>query len=156
MGVLGVRVRVHAPEHDVLVVLSEAEGPVSLPIVIGPHEGVAIATAQAGMQSPRPGPHDLLLSVLEASEVGLDRVNIIEVRDGTFIAELVLTNGRRVDSRASDAIALALRARAPIFVEDAVIDRARTADLTPAKADADRLQKWLESLDSDDLGKYKM
>ncbi|WP_207947759.1 bifunctional nuclease family protein [Occultella glacieicola] len=122
MGVLGVRVRVHAPEHDVLVVLSEAEGPLSLPIVIGPHEGVAIATAQAGMQSPRPGPHDLLLSVLEASEVGLDRVNIIEVRDGTFIAELVLTNGRRVDSRASDAIALALRAHVEVWCAEAVLD----------------------------------
>jgi uncharacterized protein len=61
-----------------------------------------------------------------------------------------------VDARPSDAIALALRARAPIFVEDRVIDNAKTNDFAPDKADADRLQKWLESLDPDDMGKYKM
>jgi len=61
-----------------------------------------------------------------------------------------------VDARPSDALALALRTRAPIFVEEAVIDNAKTVDFSSDKADADRLQKWLESLDSDDLGKYKM
>src|SRR5699024_9763246 len=111
MGVLGVRVRLNAPEHEVLVVLTESDGELSLPIVIGPHEGVAIATAQAGMSLPRPGPHDLLLNCLEAAGVDLVQVSIIELREGTFIAELVLSNGQRVDARASDAIALALRAR---------------------------------------------
>ena len=118
------RVRVHAPEHDVLVVLSEADGPLSLPIVIGPHEGVAIATAQAGMQSPRPGPHDLLLGTLAATGIGLDRVNIVELREGTFLAELVLSNGRRVDSRASDAIAIALRAHVDVWCAEDVLDAA--------------------------------
>ena len=61
-----------------------------------------------------------------------------------------------IDARPSDAIALALRTRAPIFVEDAVIDNAKTVDVSPDKADAERLHKWLESLDPDDLGKYKM
>ena len=61
-----------------------------------------------------------------------------------------------IDSRPSDAIALALRTRAPIFVEDTVIDNAKTVDFSSDKADADRLHKWLESLDPDDLGKYKM
>jgi bifunctional DNase/RNase len=61
-----------------------------------------------------------------------------------------------VDARPSDAIALALRARAPIFVEDSVIDHAKTVDLAPETGDAERLQKWLESLDPDDMGKYKM
>ena len=61
-----------------------------------------------------------------------------------------------IDARPSDAIALALRTRAPIFVEEHVIDNAKTVDFAPEKADADRLQKWLESLDPDDLGKYKM
>lgn len=116
--------RVHAPEHDVLVVLSEADGPLSLPIVIGPHEGVAIATAQAGMQSPRPGPHDLLLGALRASGVGLARVNIVELREGTFIAELILSNGEHVDSRASDAIALALRAHVDVWCAEDVLEAA--------------------------------
>ena len=61
-----------------------------------------------------------------------------------------------IDARPSDAIALALRTRAPIFVEDTVIDHAKTVDFSTEKADADRLHKWLESLDPDDLGKYKM
>jgi len=61
-----------------------------------------------------------------------------------------------IDARPSDAIALALRTRAPIFVEDAVIDNAKTLDPSADKADADRLHKWLESLDPEDLGKYKM
>ena len=61
-----------------------------------------------------------------------------------------------IDSRPSDAIALALRARAPIFVEDRVIDTAKTVDFAPEKGDAERLHKWLESLDPDDMGKYKM
>ena len=61
-----------------------------------------------------------------------------------------------VDARPSDAIALALRARAPIFVEEKVIDHAKTVDIVPEKGDQERLQKWLESLDPDDMGKYKM
>ena len=61
-----------------------------------------------------------------------------------------------IDARPSDAIALALRTRAPIFVEETVIDHAKTVDFSPDKPDADRLHKWLESLDPEDLGKYKM
>ena len=124
MGVLGVRVRVADPDHDVLVVLSEADGDLSLPIVIGPHEGVAIATAQAGVSMPRPGPHDLLLGTLTAVGVELDHVTITELREGTFIAELVLSNGARVDARASDAIALALRATVDVWCADDVLAQA--------------------------------
>ena len=81
------------------------------------------------------------------------------MKDNTFYAIIQLTvRGERVaiDARPSDAIALALRTRAPIFVEDTVIDHAKTVDFSSEKADADRLQKWLESLDPEDLGKYKM
>lgn len=124
MGVLGVRVRVADPDHDVLVVLSEFEGNLSLPIVIGPHEGVAIATAQAGVMMPRPGPHDLLLTTLQATGVELECVTISELREGTFIAELVLSNGKRVDARASDAIALALRAAVDVWCADDVLEQA--------------------------------
>lgn len=130
MGVLGVRVRVADPDHDVLVVLSEAEGNLSLPIVIGPHEGVAIATAQAGVAMPRPGPHDLLLSTLDSVGVALERVTITELREGTFIAELVLSNGSRVDARASDAIAIALRAAVDVWCADDVLEQAAVV-LTP-------------------------
>lgn len=124
MGILGVRVRVADPDHDVLVVLSEADGDLSLPIVIGPHEGVAIATAQAGLRMPRPGTHDLLLAALQATGVGLERVSITELREGTFIAELLLTNGARVDARASDAIAVALRAAVDVWCDESVLEQA--------------------------------
>lgn len=124
MGVLGVRVRVNAPEHEVLVVLTEADGDLCLPIVIGPHEGVAIATAHAGMSMPRPGPHDLLLRTLEALDVQLSHVAIVELREGTFIAELVLSNGERIDSRASDAIALALRGEVEVWCAEEVLEAA--------------------------------
>lgn len=116
--------RVADPEHDVLVVLSESDGELSLPIVIGPHEGVAIATAQAGVASVRPGPHDLLLTSLHAAGVELSSVRITELRQGTFIAELVLSNGKRVDARASDAIALALRAAVDVYCAEDVLAQA--------------------------------
>ena len=81
------------------------------------------------------------------------------LKDNTFYALIHLTvRGEPVaiDARPSDAIALALRARAPIFVEEAVIEHARTTEAVPERATAQRLQKWLESLDPDDMGKYKM
>jgi len=84
---------------------------------------------------------------------------VTDLKDNTFYAVIYLRVGGEivaVDSRPSDAIALALRARAPIFVEESVIESARTVDATPDKGDAERLQKWLESLDPEDLGKYKM
>lgn len=124
MGVTGVRVRMHAPEHDVLVLLGETDGVRSLPIVIGPHEGVAIATAHAGMRPPRPGSHDLLLASLSACGVSLRQVNIVELRAGTFIAELILSTGARVDARASDAIALALRAKVEVWCAEEVLEEA--------------------------------
>ena len=84
---------------------------------------------------------------------------VSDLKENTFYALIHLqVNGEplAVDARPSDAIALALRARAPIYVEDRVIDNAKTIDFAPDKGDAERLQKWLESLDPDDMGKYKM
>src|SRR5690625_1298479 len=99
MAVTGVRVRMQAPEQDVLVLLGEADGDRSLPIVIGPHEGVAIATAHAGMTPPRPGPHDLLLSALEACRVSLQQVTIVELRGGIFITVMLVSINTRTLSR---------------------------------------------------------
>ena len=99
-------------------------------------------------------------SVLKASpSTRVIRVVINDLRDSTFFAQIRVITGERtleLDARPSDAIALALRTRAPIFVEDTVIDNAKTVDFMPETNDADRLHKWLESLDPDDLGKYKM
>jgi len=84
---------------------------------------------------------------------------VSDLKDNTFYAIIHLTvRGERVvvDARPSDAIALALRTRSPILVEEAVIDSAKTVDFSSERGDNERLQKWLESLDPDELGKYKM
>ncbi|MDE3155875.1 MAG: bifunctional nuclease family protein, partial [Acidobacteriota bacterium] len=111
------------------------------------------------VSTPRPMTHDLLRNVIHDLQATVEKVVVCDLKESTFYALIYLAvRGATlaVDARPSDAIALALRTRAPIFVEEAVIDQAKTVDFSSDKADADRLQKWLESLDSDDLGKYKM
>jgi bifunctional DNase/RNase len=103
--------------------------------------------------------HDLLRNVINDLNGQVDRVVVCDLKDNTFYAIIHLTvRGERVaiDARPSDAIALALRTRSPILVEETVIDNAKTVDFSSERADTDRLQKWLESLDPDELGKYKM
>jgi uncharacterized protein len=109
--------------------------------------------------TPRPMTHDLLRNVIADLKATVQRIVVSDLQENTFYALIYLTvNGETmaVDARPSDAIALALRTRAPIFVDDTVIDHAKTVDFTVDKNDEDRLHKWLESLDPDDLGKYKM
>jgi bifunctional DNase/RNase len=111
------------------------------------------------VSTPRPMTHDLLRNIITDLKGTVERIVVTELKDNTFYALIFLNVGGdvvAVDARPSDAIALALRARAPIFVEESVIDNARSADASPDKSDADRLQKWLESLSTEDLGKYKM
>ena len=103
--------------------------------------------------------HDLLRNVIEDLDGHVQRVVVTELKENTFFALIHLdVRGEvvKVDARPSDAIALALRTQAPIFVEDSVIDGAKAQDGAPERTDSERLQRWLESLDSDDLGKYKM
>ena len=103
--------------------------------------------------------HDLLRNVIHDLKASVQKIVVCDLQENTFYALIYLSlNGDTVaiDARPSDAIALALRARAPIFVEDEVIGNAKTVDVASEHADSDRLQKWLESLDPDDLGKYKM
>jgi hypothetical protein len=103
--------------------------------------------------------HDLLRNVISDLDGRVDRVVVSELRESTFFAVIHMTvrgEAVAVDARPSDAIALALRTRAPILVEEAVIDTAKTVDFASSPVDNERLQKWLESLDPEDLGKYKM
>lgn len=141
-----------------MVVLRDADNQRALPIMVGPVEANAIALQMENSAPARPMTHDLMRAVLEELGGRLTRVVISELREGTFFAYLDLVrHGERVliDSRPSDALALALRTRAPIFVEASVLDQAKSLDATGDRPDRDQLQKWLESLDPDDLG-YKM
>jgi len=142
-----------------IVILRDREGQRVLPIWVGPNEANAIALQIENVATPRPMTHDLLRNVIQDLNAAVQKVVVCDLQDNTFYALIYLSLNSGVvaiDARPSDAIALALRARAPIFVEDSVIDNAKTFDPVPEKTDSERLHKWLESLDPDDLGKYKM
>ena len=142
-----------------IVILRDKDGERVLPIWVGISEANAIALQIENISTPRPMTHDLLRNVIQDLKASVQKIVVCDLQENTFYALIYLAlNGDTlaVDARPSDAIALALRTQAPIFVEDRVIDNAKTADFTTEKADTDRLHKWLESLDPDDLGKYKM
>jgi uncharacterized protein len=142
-----------------IVILRDKDGQKVLPIWVGIFEANAIALQIENIATPRPMTHDLLRNVIHDLNASVQKIVVCDLQENTFFALIYLgLNGDTVavDARPSDAIALALRTRAPIFVEEAVIDHAKTVDFSTEKADADRLHKWLESLDPDDLGKYKM
>lgn len=142
-----------------IVILRDKDGDRVLPIWVGMFEARAIAMQIENLSTPRPATHDLLRNVIHDLDATVTKIVVSDLQDNTFYALIYLAvKGATVaiDARPSDAIALALRTAAPIFVEDSVIDQAKTVDFASEKADADRLQEWLENLDPDDLGKYKM
>ncbi len=141
-----------------IVVLRDAQGQRLLPIWVGVFEANAIALQMENVQTPRPMTHDLIKNILEGLDAVVERVVVCALKDNTFYATIALRLGgstRLVDSRPSDAIALALRMGAPIFVDEVVIQSARSFEMAES-ADTGRLQKWLEGLSEEELGKYKM
>jgi bifunctional DNase/RNase len=142
-----------------IVILRDKEGERVLPIWVGIFEANAIALQIENIATPRPMTHDLLRNVIRDLNGSVEKIVVSDLKETTFYALIYLRVGTEViavDARPSDALALALRTQAPIFVEDHVIDNAKTVDLSQEPANADRLQKWLESLDPEELGKYKM
>jgi bifunctional DNase/RNase len=141
-----------------IVILRNADNQRVLPIWVGPVEANAIALQIENVTPPRPMTHDLLKNLLTEFDARVQRVVITALRGNTFYAYLdIERQGTRVlvDARPSDALAVALRSRAPVFVDDAVLDQASSVEVSNEQADRDRLQRWLESLDPDDMG-YKM
>jgi bifunctional DNase/RNase len=142
-----------------IIILRDPDGQRVLPIWVGVFEANAIALQIENIQTPRPMTHDLLRNVIQDLQAEVEKVVVCDLKENTFYAMIHLqTPGGPVaiDSRPSDAIALALRTRAPILVEEKVIDNAKGIDFASEKQDSERLQQWLESLDPDDMGKYKM
>jgi len=116
--------------HDQLIVLKEKNGKRILPIVIGLAEASAIKIKISGLKTPRPLTHDLLHSAIEELEASIEKIIIDKLEESTFHAKIVLKTSaghtKVIDSRPSDSIALAVRARAPIFVEDEILKRSES------------------------------
>ncbi len=142
-----------------IVILKDIGGDTVLPIWVGIYEANAIALEIEKVTTPRPMTHDLLKNVLLGMEAQVEKVVVTELKDDTFYAVIWLTrNGSPVsiDSRPSDALALALRVDCPIFVEDEVLKTSRNASAVSDRVSQEELRKWLEGLNDDDLGRYKM
>ena len=147
-----------------IVILKDMEEKKAIPIWIGIFEASAIATEIEKIAFSRPMTHDLINEMLKVLKAEVLRVEIHDLRNNTFFANLqLLREGEMivVDARPSDAIAIALRAGAPIFVEEKVIEKSRNVDFGTKMSDLDRLKKeklaeFLENLSPEDFGKYKM
>jgi uncharacterized protein len=142
-----------------IIILRDDDGQKVLPIWVGIFEANAIALQMENIATPRPMTHDLLRNVIQDLNGQITKIVVSDLRDNTFYALIYVQTPAdmvAIDARPSDAIALALRSQAPIFVEETVIDNAKAVDFSTDNADSERLQKWLESLDPEELGKYKM
>lgn len=142
-----------------IVVLRDAHGSAILPIWVGIYEANAIALEIEKVQTPRPMTHDLLKNLLLGLECRVQRVVVNELKDDTFYALIwIERNGQimSVDSRPSDALALALRVDCPIFVDEEVLKSSKVTNAISEKSTNEELRKWLEGLNDEDLGRYKM
>ena len=128
------RISYYPPSKGYAVLLQEKDGTRSLPIIVGSSEAQAIALYLEGVDMPRPMTHDLLLDVLESLESEIKRVSIARMDNGTFFAEIEITNIQVgeivIDSRPSDAIAIALRPSSPIYISDEVMEIAGIDNFT--------------------------
>jgi bifunctional DNase/RNase len=142
-----------------VVVLRDSEGGSILPIWVGIYEANAIALEIEKVQTPRPMTHDLLKNVLIGLQVQVRKIVVNDLKDDTFYALIWMErdgNIFAIDSRPSDALALALRLDCPIYVEEHVLKSSRVSGSASEKSSNEEIRKWLEGLNDEDLGRYKM
>jgi hypothetical protein len=143
-----------------IVVLKDVASDAVMPIWVGIFEANAIAIEIEKVTAPRPMTHDLTRNLIRDLNAQLERVVITELKNDTFLAVLFLKQGDEplaVDARPSDAIALALRADCPIYVAEQVMQTAKLNTSGPPEGPtAEQLRGWLEGLNDEDLGRYKM
>jgi hypothetical protein len=142
-----------------IVILRESDSETVLPIWVGVYEANAIALEIEKVSTPRPMTHDLLKNLLIGLETNVRKVVVTELKEDTFYAVIWLERGGEIisiDSRPSDALALALRMDCPIYVEDEVLKNSKLATSASDRVSSDDLRRWLENLGEDDLGRYKM
>ena len=142
-----------------IVILKDVGGSTILPIWVGIYEANAIALEIEKVTTPRPMTHDLIKTLLTGLRAGVRKVVVNELREDTFYALIWLEKDGQlisVDSRPSDALAVALRLDCPIYVEESVLQTSRTAQAISEKVNNEELRRWLENLGDEDLGRYKM
>ncbi|HXG34119.1 MAG TPA: bifunctional nuclease family protein [Bryobacteraceae bacterium] len=142
-----------------IVILKDVNGSAILPIWVGVYEANAIALEIEKVSTPRPMTHDLIKSMLAGLEAGIRKVVVNDLKDDTFYAVIWLEKDGKlisVDSRPSDALAIALRLDCPIYVEDSVLNSSKAASAVSEKVNNEELRRWLEGLNDEDLGRYKM
>jgi bifunctional DNase/RNase len=145
--------------NNPIVVLKDVNGTAILPIWVGIFEASAIASEIEKQSNARPMTHDLIRNLLFGLETAVKKIVVSDLRDDTFYAVIWLErNGEMisVDSRPSDALAIALRMDCPIFVDDSVLKTSRENTSVAEVGSNEDLRKWLESLSDEDLGRYKM
>ncbi len=142
-----------------IVILKDTNGGQILPIWVGIYEANAIALEIEKVTTPRPMTHDLIKNVLTGLETGVKKVVVSELKDDTFYAVIWLEREGSlisIDSRPSDALALALRLDCPIYVDEQVLKNSKSAANVSDKAGSEELRRWLEGLNDEDFGRYKM
>jgi bifunctional DNase/RNase len=142
-----------------IVILKDVNGNAVLPIWVGIYEANAIALEIEKVATPRPMTHDLLKNLLLGLDTRVHKVVVCDLRDDTFYALIWLERDGQtisIDSRPSDALALALRVDCPIYVEDEVLKNSKIANASSDKVSSEELRKWLENLNDEDIGRYKM
>jgi bifunctional DNase/RNase len=142
-----------------IVVLKDVESDTVVPIWVGVYEANAIAIEIEKLTVPRPMTHDLLRNLIYNLNGRVEKIVVTELRDDTFYASIwMVQDGERVvmDARPSDAIALALRTDSPIYVSEQVLQMARMTANAPESASSEEVRRWLEGLNDEDLGRYKM
>ena len=142
-----------------MIVLKDIAGEAVLPIWVGIFEANAIALEIEKNTTPRPMTHDLIRNILRGFDTHVTRVVISDLREDTFYAIIWMERGGEtlaIDARPSDALALAVRADCPIFVARTVLENAKATNTGSQAGNSDELRRWLENLNDDDLGKYKM
>lgn len=147
-------VRVELPANQPIVLLKEREGERYLPIWIGTPEATAIALALQGVVTARPMTHDLIRNMLEELGILIERINITELREGTFFATIQMArNGTRfeISSRPSDAIALAVRAEVPIFADEDVLGEASILIREDEDQEVQKFREFLEQVEPEDF-----
>jgi bifunctional DNase/RNase len=128
-----------------IMLLREIDGNSTLPIWIGKPEADSIAIALGKIVTPRPLTHDLIKNIIDGLKLKITKVIVTEILDNTYYALICLSDGKKetvIDSRPSDAVAVALRTNASIFIEDSIV----------GKRDSDELEEWLKNLKPEDFG----